>query len=297
MIQEFSVSVSDPKMLEFECDPELSAMWLLSPFVVYDGAMFHLLLRAVPDRENPKEKIARVHYGTSRDGLRFAMVPTPVLGPGSGNEDDADGCEDPTAEPLNGGFRVFYSGWSERQQRGHLLFADGPDLRSLRKGGRVRGFEPYTNPKEVTLARAADGMHVIFFEYARDGHSVIGSLRAPSLDGPWEEYAEPLVARPNSWDVFHLSTGPIICASDGTPIMLYNGADVDAHWRIGWAAFAPDLRSVIARCVEPCVSAPPPKGDCRDIAFASSAVRARDVSYLYLSYYDGESTRMNLAIP
>lgn len=296
MTSEFSVAASDPKELEFECDDELRAMWLLSPFVVRSESTYHLLLRAVPDREDPEEKIARVHYGTSRDGLGFAMESAAVLAPGSGDDDDADGCEDPTAEPLGNGFRVYYSGWSERQQKGHLLFADGSDLRSLRKRGRVPGFEGYTNPKEVTLARAADGMHVLFFEYARDGHSVIGSLRAPSLDGPWKDYAEPLAARPQSWDLFHLSTGPMIAAPDGTPVMLYNGADVDAHWRIGWAAFAPDLRSVIARSDEPCVTAPPPEGDCRDIAFAASAVTSDDGSYLYLSYYDGESTRMNLEI-
>src|SRR5262249_29256040 len=106
-------------------------------------------------------------------------------------------------------------------------------------------------------------------------------------DGPWEILPDPFTVRQHAWDNWHLSTGPIVLLEGRNPVMFYNGATVDARWRIGWIAFSPDYTKVIARGLEPLL-VPPPNVDraATDIAFAASALIEGDFIHLYYSLED-----------
>jgi len=71
------------------------------------------------------------------------------------------------------------------------------------------------------------------------------------------------------------------------PVMFYNGATVDARWRIGWVSFDRDYTCVTGRGIEP-VLVPPPAVDraADDIAFAASTVIEDDLIALYFSIED-----------
>ena len=228
--------------LELESKSPLSGMYTLSPFVWHEGGLYHLLVRAVPRSEIPAEKIARVYYGRSEDGLRFTMGDEPVIAPGPG-EDDLDGCEDPTLAHVDGTYYVYYTGWNQAAQRGQLLLAAGPDLDRLEKRGVALPCQPNCeNPKEATIVQAGDGTWRLFFEYAADGASKIGIASSPAAGGPWTILDPLFDARPDSWDSWHLSTGPVLSDAN-VPVMFYNGASRNAEWRSGSPA-TPTLRSL-----------------------------------------------------
>ena len=118
-----------------------------------------------------------------------------------------------------------------------------------------------SNPKEVTIVLLMDGTWRLLFEYAENGASKVGVASAPAVDGPWTVNESLFWARPDRWDAWHLSTGPMLMANPARPVMLYNGATKDAHWRIGWVAFNADLTAVVARGEEPLITPPIPMAE------------------------------------
>ena len=287
--------VEATETLTLDARPPLSDTYTLSPFVWRKDGPWEMLVRSVPRRDDtPALKISSVYYGTSDDGLRFTMRDQPALAPGPGPE-DRDGCEDPTVAICDGVTHVYYSGWNQEEGQGRLLLASGPDPDHLEKRGvRLHSTPAIANPKEVTIAQAGDGTWRLFFEYAADGASKIGLASAPSVEGPWTVLPPPFAARPGRWDDWHLSTGPILNADPSRPVLIYNGATRDAHWRIGWVLFDAAYTRVLARSEEPLIVPPPQSGDRTDIAFSASAVEQGDIVFLYYSIADQDMVRATL---
>jgi predicted GH43/DUF377 family glycosyl hydrolase len=272
--------------LEVRCSPALLEMYRLSPFVWREGARYSLMLRAVPHAENPADKIARIYYGQSDDGLSFRMDVEPAIAPGT-DGDDPDGCEDPTVVVEGGRYFVYYTGWNETKKRGQLLLAEGADVRKLCKVGvQFPSTKRYRNPKEATVVPRAGGGWCMFFEFARAGASKIGVAMADELRGPWTPMEQPFESRRDAWDDWHLSPGPILWTPPEPPVMFYNGGSREAHWRIGWIVFDSDYSRIIARCDEPLIFPPRLEGDATDIAFAASCVARSDHILLYYSIAD-----------
>ena len=268
--------------VDLERTSPLSGMFVLSPFVWREDDTYKLLVCAVNPSEDASQKVARIYYGESPDGLRFRMADGPALAPGT--RDDKDGCEDPTLERFDGRYYVYYSGWDETKKVGQLMLAVGETIDDLNKQGVViASTETHKNPKEATVVAAEDGSWRLFFEYA-SGASKIGVASAPAVDGPWTVQPQLFEARPESWDSYHLSTGPIIPGD--TPVMFYNGADENAQWRIGWVAFDKAYTEVVGRSEDPLIIPPPGEPGDTDIAFAASAVVEKDGISLYFSVAD-----------
>ena len=135
----------------------------------------------------------------------------------------------------------------------------------------------------------------MFFEFARDGASLIGQADSDDLDGGWSEPADaPLGPRPDAWDAWHLSAGPVIGEGSDRPVMFYNGATQDANWRIGWAAFDRDFGEVTARSEDPLVQPEEVGEGSTDIAFAASALETEDGILLYYSQSDQHLRRATI---
>jgi len=166
--------------------------------------------------------------------------------------------------------------------------AEGPDLESLAKQQVVlRAPEGEGNIKEATVARGADGRYRLFYEYAKANASRIGMAVGPGPEGPWQVVDDPFTVRDDGWDNWHLSTGPIVQRAGEDPVMFYNGATVDARWRIGWISFSPDFDKVTGRGIEPLLMPPPAKDRAAtDIAFAASCLVEGEDILLYYSLED-----------
>ena len=276
------------KPLTKERSNRLTNMYVLSPFVWRDGEHWRILVRAVPRRDDePRLKMAEIWHGTSDDGLHFKMDIAPAIFPGP-DEPDLDGCEDPTVVWARGGMRVWYTGYNEKQKTGRIMLARGARPNLLEKHGVVLDSTVrFRNPKEATIVPADNGWRM-FFEYARDGASLIGEARADLLDGSWQHRADgPIKPRKDRWDAWHLSPGPVIGERSDAPVMFYNGATKDAKWRIGWATFDQGLSRIMARCEEPLVVPDGKQSDGdSDIAFAASAVEHDGDIRIYFSQSD-----------
>ena len=264
-------------------------MYVLSPYVWMADDRYHLLVRAVPARDDePRLKMSEIWYGVSDDGVDFTMEIAPTLFPGP-DMIDLDGCEDPTVAFDGTRFRVWYTGYNEQQETGRLLLAHGPDRSRLVKTGVVIDSVPaFANPKEAAIGPVRGGGWAMFFEYSRDEASAIGRVVADGLDGPWRDKAEAsLAARAGRWDDWHMSPGPIIDGDTDRPTMFYNGGSRDAEWRIGWATFDPTLAKVTARSDEPLITPGDDLADDdNDMVFAASAVVVGDEVLLYFSQAD-----------
>jgi predicted GH43/DUF377 family glycosyl hydrolase len=281
--------------ITFANSDELAGMFKLSPCVWQEKGRFELLLRVVNHSDNPSEKIARIHHGSSADGLHFRLDAWPVIAPGPDAPEsyDSGGCEDPTLALVDGIYYVYYSGWNEHLKRGELLLAAGPDVNHLEKRGiALRSSARAANPKEATIVQAPDGTWRLFFEFAHENRSKIGLARSSEVAGPWEVLSPLFEARPEAWDSWHLSTGPILDANPEFPVMFYNGATANAQWRIGWIVFDAAYTRVLARSEVPIVL-PHKKcsADDSDIAFAASALEIDGAVHLYYSVADQYVTR------
>lgn len=265
----------------------IANMYVLSPYVWRTDGTFHMLVRAVPRRDDePRLKMSEIWYGTSKDGRDFTMEIAPTLFPGP-ELDDLDGCEDPTVLDDGDTLRVWYTGYNSAQKTGRLLFARGDDRDSLAKVGIAVDVTPgFDDPKEAALA-PIDGGWAMLFEFARDGASVIGRVEADGPDGPWHDRAEAsLRAREGRWDGWHMSPGPIVDTGTDAPTMFYNGGTEDAAWRIGWATFDARLEGVVARGDEPLIVPDGSAAETNDMVFAASAVADGDDMLLYFSQAD-----------
>lgn len=275
---------------------------LMSPYVWTDGHGIRLLLRVVPRPLGPGDPTGVIYAGTSADGLAFTLDPEPAIRPGP-EVDDAGGCEDPTVVLAEDGhLLVYYTGVDKARQQGAMMVARGSDLTHLAKERVALKAPPGEgNIKEATVAQGADGRFRLFYEYAApigpEGHilidkgvgaSRIGMAVGPTADGLWEVAEDPFGVRPDSWDNWHLSTGPIVAQPGCDPVMFYNGATLDARWRIGWVSFDADYTRVTARGLMPLVVPPPAQDrDATDIAFAASCLVEEDGTIrLYFSLED-----------
>ncbi|WP_230635741.1 glycosidase [Sphingomonas sp. Leaf4] len=281
------------EQVQLDSPPELAARDLMSPYVWRErDGRYGIMVRAVVPPGAPLTDTGVIWAGWSDDGVRFTMGDTPSIVPGP-DDHDAGGVEDPTVVRRDDGYVVYYSGVLADHAHGELSYATGPSLDRLVKSGvALASSKSEGNTKEATIDRTPDGRWRLFYEYAADEASRVGMAVGADVAGPWEEQPTPFLPRADSWDDWHLSTGPLLTDDPACPVMFYNGATRDARWRIGWVAFDADYSRVVARGLQPLVT-PPPVDDrsATDIAFAASVVVADGVIWLYYSLEDRRLAR------
>ncbi|MGJ0239291.1 glycosidase [Novosphingobium fluoreni] len=273
--------------------PELMQRDLMSPYVWREpDGRWGVMVRAVVRAGEPFTDTGVIWSGWSDDGRHFTMMDAPSIVPGP-DAHDAGGVEDPTVVRLPDGYVVYYSGVLADHAHGELSYAQGPSLDRLKKSGvALASSKSEGNTKEATVERMQDGRWRLFYEYAADEASRIGVAVGEGVAGPWEEQPTPFMPRADSWDDWHLSTGPLLTLDPARPVMFYNGATRDARWRIGWVAFDADCTRIVARGIEPLIT-PPPCDDrtATDIAFAASVVVTDGAIWLYYSLEDRKLAR------
>lgn len=274
----------------------LRASDLLSPFVwpTPDGRLA-VLLRVIPLNPGDDPITGVIWYGScDKNGLCFRMEDQPLLVPGPGPL-DIGGCEDPTVVPAAENETVVYYTGLDQNGDGQMLYATGPDVRHLiKRGVALASSKTERNTKEATVERTEDGEWRLFYEYSRDNKSRVGLAHGPGPHGPWSERHDPFEARPDHWDCWHLSTGPLLMTDPNAPVMFYNGADRDAVWGIGWVVFNRELTRVVARSDDPLIGPPKRLYHGRDISFSASVVEHDDEIWLYFSRNDHRAFRARI---
>jgi predicted GH43/DUF377 family glycosyl hydrolase len=252
---------------------ELAQRDLMSPYVwQYDDGNFGIMVRGVPRGHLYASDTGKIWYGESSDGLVFAMQEEPILAPDAAGL-DAGGCEDPTLIIEDGRWVVYYTGVDAGHTGGQMLYAEGTGPDDLVKRGiALASSKTEGNTKEATVNCTRDGDWRLFYEYAQHDASLIGLAIGTGVAGPWHEQPQPFAPRPGAWDDWHLSTGPLLTHDRDYPVMFYNGATHEAHWRIGWVVFDHNYSRIVARCEQPLIVPPTAVPGAVDIAFAASCV-------------------------
>lgn len=277
--------------------PALMERDQMSPYIWLEpDGRFGIMVRAVTKPGAPFTDTGLIWAGWSEDGRTFTMLPSPSIVPGP-EPHDAGGVEDPTVlRRDDGDYVIYYTAVQADKAHGELSYAIGPSLDRLVKSGVVlASSKSEGNTKEATIGRTIDGHWRLFYEYAADDASRIGLATAADCVGPWTEQSTPFMPREQSWDDWHLSTGPLLVDDIDMPVMFYNGATRDARWRIGWVAFDRDCRTVLDRGIQPLIT-PPPVDDrsATDIAFAASVVVNNKAVWLYYSLEDRRLARARI---
>jgi predicted GH43/DUF377 family glycosyl hydrolase len=289
-------NVEDLQDVQVEGPPALMARDFMSPFIWQEpDGRYGIMLRAVLKPELSMTDTGQIWAGWSQDGVRFTMLNAPSIVPGP-DEHDLGGVEDPTVVRTDLGYVVYYTAVQPDRSHGELSYASGPAIDRLTKSGvALASSKSRGNTKEATVQETPDGQWRLFYEYAAEDASRVGLALGQGVAGPWTEQPAPFMPRANSWDDWHLSTGPLLLDDPDAPIMFYNGATQDARWRIGWIAFDRDCRNVVDRCIEPLIT-PPPVADrtATDIAFAGSVISNKGVIWLYYSLEDRRLVRAQL---
>jgi predicted GH43/DUF377 family glycosyl hydrolase len=272
-----------------EGDSPLAGMALMSPFVWREGEAYCMLLRGVPAPTGPDTPTGVIASAHSNDGLHFTVDPQLAIVPDPDPQaHDAGGCEDPTVLTDTQGYTVFYTGVDGAHEQGCLMVASGKSLDNLvKREVAIKARKGDGNIKEATLVQTSTGKWRLFYEYAHANASRIGLATEHRPGGPWKSLPVPFTIRENSWDNWHLSTGPIVQLPGFDPVMFYNGATIDARWRIGWITFDEDFTRVTGRGIEPMLVPPPAvERSDDDIAFAASTIIEGDLIALYFSLED-----------
>jgi len=255
---------------------ELTTRDLMSPYVwQYDSGVYGIMVRGVPKGGHYDTDTGKIWYGESSDGLNFTMRDQPIMTPDPHGL-DAGGCEDPTLVIHDGRWLIYYTGVDAAHASGQMLYAEGTGPDDLVKQGiALASSKTEGNTKEATVNQTKDGGWRLFYEYAREDASLIGLAIGEGVAGPWHEQPQPFAPRPALWDSWHLSPGPLMTHDQDYPVMFYNGATHDAHWRIGWVVFDCDYSRIVARCEEPLITPPIASPGAVDIAFAASCLVPR----------------------
>ena len=293
MSERFRLKNVEPVQLAGPC--ELLDKRLMSPFVWRgtDGSL-SLLVRAAPQRDGDDKVTGCIWYGRGElGGLDFSMDDQSLIAPGPDGLDIC-GCEDPTVVPTAQGCVVYYTGL-DSDRSGQLLYVSGDDIRSIQKRGvALASDKTEKNTKEATVECTGDGKWRLLYEFSANGKSQIGLAVGEGPAMPWTEQPEPFIARPDNWDSWHLSTGPLLMTDPDAPVMFYNGATENAHWGIGWVILSRDCMTVVERCADPVIAPPTQSPHDKDVSFAASAIESEGTIWLYFTRNDRELRRATI---
>lgn len=260
-------------------------------------------------RAHAEDKVSRIGYAVSDDGLHFATEDWPVLEPAEDYE--SHGCEDPRLTCVGGTYYLTYTGFD-----GHsalLCLATSPDLREWTRHGplfpeldtwrtlewaqRRRGTRPHNKAGGI-LPVAVGGL---FHMYVGEG-AIYHATSADLLH--WTVGEHPVVeGRPGCWDADLVEVGaPPVVVGDEV-VLLVNGARIHSieellvDYRCGEIRMSlTEPGRLVDRADQPWLAPSTPEekaGLVPNVTFVTGLVRLRD---RWLAYYGQSDTTTGVAV-
>lgn len=271
--------------------------------VVHDDRVV-LLYRAHSD-----DRVSRIGYAVSDDGLHFDAEAWPVIEPTEPYE--KSGCEDPRLTCIEGVFHLTYTGFDG--QSALLCLATSTDLRSWTKHGPLfpdldtwktvhwakglRSGQPWNKAGGIVPVQIGGRWHMYV------GEGAIYHATSPDLR-TWTVDDAPLVeGRPGTWDADLVEVGAPPVVVDDRLVLLVNGARFLSRekglvdYRCGQIAFAlDDPRRLVERADEPWLQPSAPEeraGLVPNVTFVEGLVHFRG---RWLAYYGQSDTTTGVAL-
>jgi len=228
---------------------------LFNPAAIRVGNKTVLLFRA-----QDKDRVSRIGYAESLDGIHFAMRKEPVLSPETDYE-KGGGVEDPRVVQIGKTYYLTYTGYNLHDAQ--LCLATSTDLIHWQRHGVIlpayRGtWNTKWTKSGAILPQQVNGKWWMY--YLGTKKDADGKLRdymglASSTDLlHWKDATDrPVLARrPGAFDSRVMEPGPPPYLTEAGILLFYNGADEHLVYAPGWVLFdRRDPARVLARARQP----------------------------------------------
>lgn len=256
---------------------------VFNPTVVVKDGTVYMLYRA----ENWEGKgwwngTSCIGLAYSKDGVHFTRYSkNPVIKPEYTYEQPG-GCEDPRVVAVNGLYYLTYTGYDGQTAR--LCLATSDDLIHWKKYGPIFPQKRWTKSGAI-LATKINGKYVMYF-----GDSNLWIAYSDDLIH-WQAEDIPVMRpRPGFFDSKLVEPGPPPILTDDGILLIYNGADYQGKYSVGWVLFSKnDPTKIIRRAQEPLLEVTEPwekTGQTYSVVFAEGLAEKDGVWYLYYGAAD-----------
>jgi predicted GH43/DUF377 family glycosyl hydrolase len=272
--------------------PDPSNEWetknVFNPSVIHHNGLFHMHYRA-----QGLDRISRIGYAVSEDGIGWNRLRQPVLVPE--NSDEAQGVEDPRITEIDGVFYMAYTAYAGEEQNELSItpmFARSENLITWsRIGALVRG---ENNKDHCLFPRKINGSYLALH---RRPPSIWLAESTDLSKWPKEQMQEIMSPRPeNEWDSTKIGgNGPPIETDHGW-LMFYHGYNEEVIYRLGVCLLDLDDPSKIIHRPEAWILEPEEEweisGQVPNVVFSCANIRVGDQVYVY---YGGADRVIGLA--
>lgn len=299
--------------------PDKSVSWrslkVYNPTVLFENSKYHLFYRAVG-----KDKISRIGYAISTDGINFSQQKKPNLSPKGKLE--SKGIEDPRITKVKNKYFLTFTAFDGRTAR--LSLATGDKLNYWKdRGAELKNWDFKKNynfivPWDTAFNNPAEDKNwskagAIFPEIIAKKYLMLFGDRniwlAKSTNGvKWHAENFPLLhpRDGNYFDNVHLEMGPPPIRTKKGWLVIYHGVDRKMVYRLGYALLdSKNPEKILYRCKKP-IFEPKEKYELKgsvDIAkgygpkviFCCGAVLVDDI--LRIFYGAGDSVICTAAAP
>jgi len=227
------------------------AAGIFNPAVIKHDGKFVMLYRA-QDRNGT----SRLGYATSLDGVQFEKAAQPVLAPETEYEKDG-GVEDPRLVRLGPSYYLTYTAYNKRDAQ--LCLATSKDLVHWQRQGVIMPAYQgnwnvgWTKSGAIVPSRIGGKYWMYFLGTAADRTDQTGLAFSDDLLHWTEATAAPVLPRrPGQFDSRVVEPGPPPVVLPEGILLIYNGADDNLVYSVGWALFDKrDPRRLVARSDQP----------------------------------------------
>jgi predicted GH43/DUF377 family glycosyl hydrolase len=266
-----------------------------NPAVVRDDSGFVMLYRA-----QDASGVSTLGRATSHDGIQFTREDHPVLVAEAPYE-QGGGVEDPRLTRIDGLWYLTYTAYNGKDAQ--LALATSRDLRRFDRRGVIMPantgrWNVHWTKAGAILAQRVNGKYWMYYMADPAGaYDQTGVARSTDLRSWHEALERPVLPRrPGRFDSRVVEPGPPPIVTDDGILLIYNGADDQLVYRVGWALFdGSDPARVIARSDEPIFSPErdwESQGQVPRVVFVEGLVRDGP---RWLFYYGGADTAVGVA--
>jgi predicted GH43/DUF377 family glycosyl hydrolase len=268
---------------------------VFNPGVVKRGDEFVMLYRA-----QDKDGTSRLGYATSSDGVAFIRRAKPVLEPATEYE-RGGGLEDPRLVKIRDTYYLTYTGYNKKDAQ--LCLATSKDLINWDRQGVI--LPAYKGRWNVGWTKAGamvsqkiNGKYWMYFMADAAGRpNQMGVAYSSDLVHWTEPLDRPVLERrPGYFDSYVVEPGPPPEVTKDGIFMVYNGANDQTVYSVGWVLFDKnDPTKVLARSEKPIFSVEKEwekTGQVPNVVFVQGMVRE---GKRWLFYYGGADKYIGVA--
>lgn len=251
-------------------EPDPTSDWeasnVFNPAVNHHGGLFHMHYRA-----QGLDRISRIGYAVSTDGVEWNRLRRPVLEPVEPIE--ARGVEDPRITEIDGVFYMAYTAYSGSGPEDHIttpMLATSTNLITWERLGPIIGGE--RNKDHLLFPRRAEGRYLALHRRPPS----IWIAETPDLTHWPESFMRVVMSpRPDSWwDSKRIGANGVPIYTDDGWLLIYHGFAADHVYRFGVCLLdLDDPGRVISRAEEPIFEPRTPwelQGDVPNVVFSTS---------------------------